>query len=82
MMLLMIFMICAKNKDDLFNIIFECYANKEDMRFDYYLTQPKSMFTTTLIKNLARYPEKLKILEPKKAHYYQCLLLKYGMYGM
>ena len=68
------------NKDDLFSVQISCYSDKEDIMFDYYLTLPKPMLTTTLIKTLARYPEKLKILKPSKVPYYHCMMLKYEMY--
>ena len=57
------------DKDDVVNI--------EDMSFNYYISQPKSMLETSLIKNLDKYPEKLKILEYSKAPYYEYLILKY-----
>ena len=41
------------------------------MSFNYYISQPKSMLETMLIKNLDKYPEKLKILEYSKAPYYE-----------
>ena len=68
------------NKDDLFSVQISCYSDKEDIIFDYHLTLPKSLLTTTLIKTLARYPEKLKILKPSKVPYYHCMMLKYEMY--
>ena len=42
------------------------YYDKDEMinvEFNYYISQPKSMLETMLIKNLDNYPEKLKILE-------------------
>ena len=39
------------------------------MSFNYYILQPKAMLETLLIKNLDKYPEKLKILEYSKAPY-------------
>ena len=33
------------------------------MSFNYYISQPKSMLETSLIKKLDKYPEKLKILK-------------------
>ena len=50
------------------------------MSFNYYLSQPKAMLETMLIKNLDEYPEKLKIFEYSKAPDYEYLILKY--YGL
>ena len=33
------------------------------MSLNYYITQPEPMLETLMIKNLDKYPEKLKILE-------------------
>ena len=52
------------------------------MSFNYYISQPKSMLETMLIKNLDKYPEKLKILEHSKAPYYEYLILKYYGFGV
>ena len=68
------------NKNDLVNITFNFYSNVSDMFFNYYMRQPKSLLETTLIKNLDRYPEKLKILEDSYIPYYQYLVMKY--YGV
>ena len=68
------------DKDEMINIEFNFYSNREKMSFNYYISQPKSMLETMLIKNLAKYPEKLKILEYSKAPYYEYLILKY--YGL
>ena len=59
------------------NVEFNFHSNREDMSFNYYLSQPKSMLETSLIKKLDKYPEKLKILEYSKAPYYEYLILKY-----
>ena len=59
---------------------FNFYSNKKDMSFNHCLSQPKPMLETMLIKNLDKYPEKLKILEHSKAPYYEYLILKY--YGV
>ena len=40
------------------------------------------MLETMLIKNLDKYPEKLKILEYSKAPYYEYLILKYCGFGV
>ena len=40
------------------------------------------MLETMLIKNLDKYPEKLKILEYSKAPYYEYLILKYYDFGI
>ena len=48
------------------------------MAFNYYILQPKSMLETMIIKNLDKYPEKLKILDDdNRAPYYDYLILKY-----
>ena len=65
------------DKDEMINIEFNFLSNIEDMSFNYYLLQPKPMLETLLIKNLDKYPEKLKILEYSKAPYYEYLILKY-----
>ena len=65
------------DKDDVVNIELNFHSNREDMSFNYYISQPKSMLETMLIKNLDKYPEKLKILEYSKAPYYEYLILKY-----
>ena len=59
------------------NVEFNFHSNREDMSFNYYISQPNSMLETMLIKNLAKCPEKLKILEYSKAPYYEYLILKY-----
>ena len=70
------------DKDNLINIDFNFYSNREDMSFNYYMLQPKAMLETLLIKNLDKYPEKLKILEYSKAPYYEFLILKYYGFGV
>ena len=70
------------DKDDVVNIEFNFHSNIEDMSFNYYISQPKSMLETMLIKNLDKYPEKLKILEYSKAPYYEYLILKYYGFGV
>ena len=64
-------------KDEMINVEFNFHSNSEDMSFNYYISQPKSVLETMLIKNLDKYPEKLKILEYSKAPYYEYLILKY-----
>ena len=58
------------DKDDVINVEFNFHSNRNDMSFKYYISQPKAMLETMLIKNLDKYPEKLKILEYSKAPYY------------
>ena len=65
------------NKKELINIKFNFYSNREDMSFTYYISQPKSMLETMIIKNLDKYPEKLKTLDYSKVPYYEYLILKY-----
>ena len=64
------------------NVEFNFYSNREDMSFNYYIPQPNSVLETLLIKNLDKYPEKLKILEYSKAPYYEYLILKYYGFGV
>ena len=52
------------------------------MSFNYYILQPKAMLETLLIKNLDKYPEKIKILEYSKAPYYEFLILNYFGFGV
>ena len=52
------------------------------MSFNYYKSQPKPMLETLMIKNLDKYPEKLKIPEYSKAPYYEYLILKYYGFGI
>ena len=70
------------DKDGTINVEFNFHSNREDMSFNYYTSQPKPMLETLLIKNLDKYPEKLKILEYSKAPYYQYLVLKYYGFGV
>ena len=70
------------DKDEMINVEFNFHSNREDMSFNYYISQPKSMLETMLIKNLDKYPEKLKILEYSKAPYYEYLILKYYGFGV
>ena len=70
------------DKDEMINIEFNFYSNREDMSFNYYISRPKSMLETMLIKNLDKYREKLKIIEYSKAPYYEYLILKYYGFGV
>ena len=70
------------DKDEMINVEFNFHSNREDMSFNYYIYQPKSMLENMLIKNLDKYPEKLKILEYSKAPYYEFLVLKYYGFGV
>ena len=70
------------DKDEMINVEFNFHSNREDMTFNYYLLQPKSMLETSLIKKFDKYPEKLKILDYSKAHYYEYLILKYYGFGI
>ena len=65
------------DKDAWIKIEFNFYSNRKDMSFNHYLSQPKSVLESLLIKNLDKYPENLKILEYSKAPYYGYLVLKY-----
>ena len=70
------------DKDEVVTIEFNFHSNREDMSFIYYISQPKSMLETMLIKNLDRHPEKLRMLEYSKAPYYEYLVLKYYGFGV
>ena len=70
------------DKDDMINVEFDFHSNRNDMSFNYYLSQPKPMLETMLIKNLDKYPEKLKILEYSKAPYYEYLIFNYYGFGV
>ena len=70
------------DKDVMINVEFNFYSNKNDMSFNHYLEQPKSMLETLLVKNLDKYPEKLKILEYSKVPFYEYLILKYYGFGV
>ena len=59
------------------NVDFNFYSNREDMSFNYYISQPKPLMETLMIKNLDIYRERLKVLEYSKAPYYEYLILKY-----
>ena len=52
------------------------------MSFNHYIPQPKPMLETLLIKNLDKYPEKLKILEYSKAPCYEYQIFKYYGFGI
>ena len=70
------------DKKEFINVEFNFYSNREDMAFNYYMLQPKPMLETMIIKNLDRYPEKLKILDYSRAPYYDYLILKYYGFAM
>ena len=70
------------DKKELINVEFNFHSNREDMSFNYYISQPKAMLETLLIKNLDKYPEKLKILDYSKAPYYEYLILKNYGFGI
>ena len=70
------------DKDDVVNFEFNFHSNIEDMSFNYYLSQPKSMLETSLIKKFDKNPEKLKILKYSKAPYYEYLIIKYYGFGV
>ena len=47
------------------------------MSFNYYISKPKPMLETLMIKNLDKDPEKLKSIDYSKAPYFEYLILKY-----
>ena len=63
------------------DVEFIFYSYIEYMSYNYYLSQPKSMFETLLAKNLDKYPEKLKTLPYSKAPYYRYLTLKHQVFA-
>ena len=48
------------------NVEFKFYSNGEDMSFNYYISQPKPMLETLMIKNLDKHREKIKLLNTVK----------------
>ena len=70
------------DKDEMIIVEFNFYSNRTDMSFNYYMSQPKPMIETLLIKKLDKYPEKLKILEYSKAPYYEYLIINYYGFGV
>ena len=70
------------DKYEMIYVEFNFHSNRNDMSFNCYLLQPKTMLETLLIKNLDKYPEKIKILEHSKAPFYEYLVLKYYGFGV
>ena len=70
------------DEDVKINVEFNFYSNREDMSFNYYISQLKPMLETLMIKNLEKYPEKVKILEYSKVPYYEFLILKNYGFGI
>ena len=70
------------DKNEMIKVEFNFHSNREYMSFNYYISQPKPMLGTLLIKNLDKYPEKLKILEYSEAPYYEKIKLKYYGFGV
>ena len=70
------------DKDEMINVEFNFHSSREDMSFNHYISQPKSILETLLIKNLDKYPENLNLLEYSKAPYYEYLVLKYYGFGL
>ena len=70
------------DKDEMINVEFNFHSSREDMSFNHYISQFKSILETLLIKNLDKYPEKLKILEYSKAPHYEYLILKNYGFGI
>ena len=70
------------DKDEMINVEFNFYSERNDMSVNHNISQPKPMLETLLIKNLDKYPEKLKILEYSKAPYYEYLKLKYYWFAI
>ena len=69
-------------KDEMINVEFNFHSSREDMSFNHYIVQPKPMLANLLIKNLDKYPAKLKIHEYSKAPYYENLISKYYGFGV
>ena len=70
------------NKKELIDVQFNFYSNRDDMAFNCYKLQPKSMLETMIFKNLDKYPEKLKMLDYSKAPFCDYLILKYYGFAM
>ena len=59
------------DKNELINVEFNLYSNRDDMTFNHYISQPKPMIESIMIKVLDKYPEKLEILEYSGVPYYE-----------
>ena len=70
------------DKDVMINVEFNFYSKRKYLSFNHYISQPKPMLETLLIKNLDKNPEKIKILEYSKAPYYEYLVLEYYGFGI
>ena len=70
------------DKNRLINAEFNLHSNRDDMTFNHYMSLPKPMIETTMIKFLDKYPQKLKILEYNGVPYYEYLILKYYGFGV
>ena len=55
------------DKDVVINVEYNFYSNRKDMSFNHYISQPKPMLETLVIKNLDKYPKNLKMFEYSKA---------------
>ena len=64
------------------NVEFNFYLKGKDTSFIHYISEPKPVLETLLIKNLDKYPENLKILEYSKASYYEYLIPEYYGFGI
>ena len=71
------FLLKHYDKNELINVEFNFYSNKDDMSFNHYISQPKPMIETFMIKVLDRCPQKIKVLEYSGVPYYEYLILKY-----
>ena len=68
------------DKDVKINDEFNCFSIREDISFNYCISQSKLMLETMMIKNLDKNPERLKKFEYRKAPFYEYLILKnYGL---
>ena len=54
------------DKNEMINVEFNFHSNREDMSFNYYISQPKPMLETLLIKILIKILKKLKYLNTVK----------------
>ena len=70
------------DKDVKINVEFNFYSNREDMSFNYYISQHKPMLETFMIKNLDKNPEDFKLLEYSKAPFYENQILKNYGFGI
>ena len=70
------------DKDVMINVEYNFSSNRKYMSLNHFISQSKPMLETLMIKNLDKFPEKLKILEYSEAPCYEYLILKYYGFGI